>query len=99
MFNFDEITGFEWDKGNIDKNPGKHGVSNIETEQIFFNEPVLITDDEIHSSALEKRYSALGKTDNDKYLAVIFTLRNNMIRVISARLMSKKERKIYSEKA
>lgn len=97
MINFEIIEGFQWDEGNIKKNPKKHGIYNIESEQIFFNEPLLIVEDNFHSSHNEKRYSALGITDIGKNLTVIFTIRNNFIRIISSRIMSDRERKIYNE--
>jgi len=90
-----DCLGFEWDKGNIDKNWIKHGVSSSECEQIFFNRPLLIQNDIVHSE-LEERYYALGKTDTNRFLFVVFTIRNNFIRVISARDMSRKERRMYN---
>lgn len=99
MIDFEKIEGFQWDRGNIEKNPRKHGISNIESEQIFFNEPLIVTGDIVHSTTKEKRYYALGRTDSEKYLSVVFTLRENLIRIISARIMSKKEKEIYYEKA
>ncbi len=98
LIDIKKIEGFRWDRGNIEKNPRKHGVANIESEQIFFNEPLIKTSDIIHSTHKEKRYYALGKTDNEKYLTVVFTLKENLIRIISARIMSKKEKEIYDEK-
>lgn len=98
MIKFDKIEGFQWDKGNIDKNLQKHGISNNESEQIFFNEPLIVAGDIIHSTSDEIRYFALGKTNSNKQLTVIFTIRENLIRIISARLMSKKEKEIYHEK-
>ncbi|MBN8584308.1 MAG: BrnT family toxin [Ignavibacteria bacterium] len=95
---FDKIEGFQWDKGNIDKNLRKHGVTNLESEQIFFNDPLIVSSDTVHSTGEEKRFYALGRTDNEKYLTVVFTLRENLIRIISARKMSKKEKEIYNEK-
>ncbi|MBU1342852.1 MAG: BrnT family toxin [Proteobacteria bacterium] len=89
-----QCIGFEWDKGNIDKNWMKHKVTPSECEQIFFNHPLLVQDDTLHSN-IEKRYYALGKTDIKRLLFVVFTLRNKLIRVISARDMSRKERKAY----
>jgi uncharacterized DUF497 family protein len=91
-----QCLGFEWDKGNIDKNRIKHKVSSSECEQIFFNHPLLIQDDILHST-IEKRYYALGKTDMNRSLFVVLTVRNNLIRVISARDMSRKERKVYND--
>jgi uncharacterized DUF497 family protein len=98
VIDFEKFEGFQWDKGNIDKNSRKHGVTNLESEQIFFNEPLIVTSDTIHSTGEEKRFYALGRTDNEKYLTVVFTLRENLIRIISARIMSKKEKEIYNEK-
>lgn len=88
-------TGFDWDKDNIEKNWLKHKVSPVECEQVFFNK-ALVAEDLKHSQR-EKRYYALGLTDDKRLLFVAFTIRKNLIRVISARDMSKKERKIYEE--
>ncbi|RLB92663.1 MAG: BrnT family toxin [Deltaproteobacteria bacterium] len=89
-----DCLGFEWDKGNIDKNWIKHKASSSECEQNFFNRPLLIQDDSLHSES-EERYYALGKTDINRFLFVVFTIRNNIIRVISTRDMSRKERRMY----
>lgn len=89
-----QCLGFDWDKGNIDKNWLKHDVSPAECEQFFFNRPLLIQDDIAHSKS-ERRFFALGKTDSKRALFIVFTVRNNLIRVISARDMSRKERKVY----
>lgn len=96
---FEKITGFEWDKGNEQKNV-KHGVTPAEAEQVFLNEPVIITPDVSHSGS-EQRYRALGMTNDDRLLTVIFTLRGNdtLFRVISARDMHRKERAIYEQEA
>jgi uncharacterized DUF497 family protein len=91
-----QCTGFQWDDGNSDKNWQKHGVLPMECEQIFFNEPLLLLDDTKHS-AIEHRYYALGRTNTLRLLFVVFTLRGSLIRVISARTMSKKEQKIYAQ--
>jgi len=93
---FEQFAGFQWDKGNIDKNLHKHDVENWECEQIFFNEPLIILEDQKHALE-EKRWAALGKTDFDRLLMVIFTKRSRLIRVISARDMNKKEKKYYEE--
>ena len=95
---FPEFEGFDWDKGNIEKNLHKHGVQNSECEQIFFNEPLVILTDDEHSFA-EERYAAFGRTDNGRMLAVIFTKRQNLIRIISARDMNKKERIFYESES
>lgn len=94
---FEQFSGFQWDRGNRDKNLLKPNVENWECEQIFFNNPLIILDDPKHS-IYEKRWAAFGKTDAERFLVVIFTERNNLIRVISARDMNKRERKFYEEK-
>ncbi|MEK7111246.1 MAG: BrnT family toxin [Patescibacteria group bacterium] len=86
---------FEWNKGNVDKNLKKHGVKNEEAEEVFLNDPLIYED--LKHSELEKRYDCLGKTDKNKKLFISFTLRDDKIRIISARLMSKKERKKYEQ--
>ncbi len=91
-----QVEGFDWDKGNIEKNWDQHRVSYIECEEVFFNQPLLIQEDEIHSMA-EPRYYGLGRTNDGRYLFIVFTVRKNKIRVISARDMSRKERRIYRE--
>ncbi len=87
-------TGFDWDEGNIDKNWEKHQVSPFECEQLFFNRPLVVKDDEKHSRD-EGRFYALGKTDAEKRLFLVFALRGDKIRVISARSMSRREQEVY----
>jgi hypothetical protein len=91
-----QCCGFDWDGGNTDKNWFKHKVTLSECEQIFFNHPLVIQDDIIHSKA-EQRFYALGQTDSKRFLFIAFTVRNNLIRVISARDMSRKERRVFSD--
>ena len=91
---FPQITGFEWDEGNSDKNWHRHEVSRAEAEQLFLNRPLVVADDPRHSGA-EARFFALGRTDANRLLAVVFTLRGLLLRVISARPMSRKERRFY----
>ena len=90
------IVGFDWDEGNIHKNENKHGLKWTMIEEVFFNEPLLILEDFKHSLN-ECRCVALGKNDLDDLVTVVFTVRKNHIRVISARAMSKKERMIYAK--
>jgi uncharacterized protein len=97
MIDFSRVAGFEWDVGNARKNE-KHGVSMAEAEQVFFNAPLLLLDDEKHSQQ-EARHHALGQTDTGRLLHLTFTLRkaSSLIRVISARDMHRKERTIYEQ--
>ena len=89
-----DLCGFEWDQGNLEKNWFKHNVSPLECEQVFFNQPLVVAEDTKHSRQ-ERRLYALGRTDADRYLFVVFTVRNKRIRIVSARDMSRKERAIY----
>jgi len=90
--------GVEWDESNIEKNWEKHQVLPTECEEVFFNQPLVVTDDKRHSDQ-ERRYYVLGRTDTGRRLFIAYTIRKNNIRVISARDMSRKERKIYNEAA
>ena len=92
----DNCTGFQWDDGNSKKNRIKHKVSQNECEQVFFNVPLLVRNDMEHS-VNEHRWYLLGQTDSARFLFVVFTVRNNLIRVISARDMNKKEKEVYYE--
>ncbi|MBF0522549.1 MAG: BrnT family toxin [Candidatus Omnitrophica bacterium] len=88
--------GFQWDGGNSLKSWLKHHVSQGEAEQIFFNDPLLLVMDPRHSQD-EARYWALGYTDDDRQLFIVFTIRKNLIRVISARNMNRKEKVDYEK--
>ena len=98
MIDFQKIVGFQWDSGNAYKNHNKHDVAQGEAEEIFFNQPLLIEGDEKHSLK-ENRFLALGVTNTMRLLSIIFTLRSQetLIRIVSARSMSKKERAFYEK--
>ena len=87
-------TGFQWDGGNAEKNWIRHRVSRGEAEETFFRQPLVVADDEVHSTN-EERFYALGHTNRGRLLFVVFTIRRRRIRVISARDMTKREREIY----
>jgi uncharacterized protein len=89
--------GFDWDEGNSNKNWHLHEVTDGECEDVFFNLPLVIASDKKHSES-ENRFFALGRTDADRWLFIAFTIRNQLIRVISARDMTKREERIYAEK-
>ena len=91
-----EFSGFQWDRGNRDKSRLKHGVAVEAAEQWFYNDPMVAVDVR-HSTELEKRYILLGETDEDRKLFIAFTMRDDWVRVISARPMHEKERKYYEE--
>ena len=93
MISLQKIEGFDWDTGNAGKSE-KHGVTQIEAEQVFLNEPLLMLHDVKHSHS-EARFHALGRTNDGRLLHITFTLRaeGTKIRMISARDMHPKERK------
>lgn len=94
MIIFNEPIKFEWDKGNRGKNFDKHGVSDHECEEAFFDPNKKILRDILHS-AREERYILLGQSKENRMLLIAFTLRKDKVRVISARDLNKKERKLY----
>ena len=96
MEHISQARGFDWDEANAIKIWDKHSVSQAECEQVFFNEPLVVADDVKHSS-VEQRYYVLGATDQERRLFLVFTMRGDLIRVISARDMNQKERRIYQD--
>ncbi len=89
------LEGFDWDKANID-HLKKHAVGDKECETVFLNKPFILTRDDTHSQA-EERFRVYGQTNRKRLIVLIFTIRNNKIRVISARDQNKKERKEFKE--
>lgn len=99
MLDLAAIEGFEWDSGNARKNE-KHGVSQQEAEQVFFNQPLLLLEDSTHSGE-EPRIHALGATNDARLIHISFTIRGSgtLIRIISARPMHRKEKVVYGQAA
>jgi uncharacterized protein len=91
-----KILSFDWDDGNRTKNWTRHEVSWLECENVFFNDPLFVLPDPTHSKQKE-RFHALGHTNHGRLLFISFTVRKERIRVISAREMSRRERRAYSE--
>ena len=83
------------DQGNRGKN-AKPRVSDDKCEEVFFNLPLLLAPDEAHSQR-EDRYHVLGQTHALRRLCIAFTMRGTQIRVISARDMTRNERRTYDE--
>jgi len=92
----DSWIGFDWDEGNLHKNWERHRVTAEEAEDAFFHEPLVVRGDVRHSKG-EKRYYALGQTAAGRRLFVAFTVRGDLIRVISVRDMNRNEGKIYAK--
>ena len=93
---FPQPVVFEWDDGNRSKSWEKHGVRELECEEVFSHRPLLVFDDPGHSGA-EPRHLALGQTHAGRWLFAVFTVRGEKVRVISARDMSRRERRNYAE--
>lgn len=94
---FKQPLTFEWDKWNSEK-PKKHGLTPEETEEAFFDENKIIFGDWKHSVD-EQRITLLGKTKKGRLLNITYTTRDDKIRVITARLINKKEVKLYEKAA
>lgn len=93
--NFTKLEGFEWDEGNLG-HIEKHNVSYNECEEVFLSKPLIANKDETHSQT-EERFRAYGQTNKNRLLMMIFTIRSNRIRIISARNQNKKERKEFQK--
>ncbi len=96
LLHLEDSVGFQWDAGNSGKNQEKHGVSDGECEEIFFNDALLVGEDAGHSQD-EPRGFALGQTNAGRMLLLVFTIRSQLIRVISARDMTPAERERYAQ--
>jgi hypothetical protein len=85
---------FEWDDDKARKNKQKHGIS-FETAQMVFCDPYRVEFfDDKNSTIEEQRYDVIGKVDD--MLFVVYTERTDKIRIISARLATSVERRVYN---
>jgi len=91
------VVGFEWDNGNKGKNFLKHKIRDEECEEVFFDHKKKILMDKIHSGK-EERHILIGKTKKQKLIFLVFTIRKNKVRIISARDQHRKEKIIYAKK-
>lgn len=97
MKSIPEPVSFQWDSGNTSKNKEKHNVLSEEVEQVFFDQHKKQFKDELHTTNKEKWYILIGKTKNNRILFVVYTIRNKMVRVISARDLNRKEQQLYEK--
>lgn len=97
MRQYPAVLNFEWDSEKAAKNLAKHGVSFEEAETVFGDPLGRIVTDPRHS-ADEDRYVLMGLSHQRRLLAVMFTERGEQIRIISARQVTRRERKSYEEK-
>jgi hypothetical protein len=89
---------FEWDSQKAQTNETKHNVSFHEAATVF-GDPLAVTFQDPDHSVNESRFITLGLSRFNQWLVVSHTDRSGKIRNISARRMTKKERKIYEEKS
>ena len=87
---------FEWDSGKASANLAKHAVSFEEASTVFGDPLGRITDDPRHS-AEERRFALLGLSRTGRYLVVMFTERGELVRLISARRATGRERREYEK--
>jgi len=93
-----KVFEFEWDKGNASKNI-KHTVDDKEAEEVFFDKDKVTFPDTIHSTEGEERLRIIGKTKRNRLLFIVFTKREQKIRIISARDVNRKEVPLYEKAA
>ncbi|MGK7947785.1 MAG: BrnT family toxin [Xenococcaceae cyanobacterium] len=87
---------FEWDNNKAESNILKHGITFKEAVTVFADPYLLFTEDS-KNSLREEREWAIGESEKGSILVVIFTMRDEKIRIISARKATKRERKRYEE--
>jgi hypothetical protein len=91
-----EPLSFDWDDGNINKNFERHLITTNMAEEPFKDRYLLTFPDPSHSKK-EARYNLIGKTKDEDLLFITYTIRATKIRIISARVADKKERKFYEQ--
>jgi hypothetical protein len=89
---------FEWNELKANANLKKHGVSFEEAKTVFDNVLAAIFEDKLHSID-ERREIIIGHSQNNRLLLISFTERPNAIRIISARLATRREREDYDQNA
>jgi uncharacterized DUF497 family protein len=87
---------FEWDPSKAKKNLNKHGVSFEEATSVFYDALMVTGADPDHSVG-EERLISFGVSSSGRLLVVAHTERGSTIRIISARIATRLERKIYEE--
>ena len=88
---------FEWDSDKAARNLVKHGVSFQDAATVFGDHLAMTYFDPDHSDT-EDRFLTFGETEKGRFVVVSHTDRGNHVRIISARTMTRKERREYEEK-
>jgi uncharacterized protein len=87
---------FEWDASKAKLNLRKHGVSFEEASTVFLDSLARTIHDRLHSEE-EDRFVNLGESQLRRLLVVVFTDRGDRIRIISARVATRRERRDYEQ--
>ncbi len=87
------VIKFEWDEEKAKLNLAKHGIPFETAAKVFLDENRIEIYDETHSNEGEDRYITIGLAG--EVLFVVYTERHPQIRLISARLATAKERRLY----
>ncbi len=87
---------FEWDENKAVINLSKHGVS-FEEAKTVFDDPLYVDFYDPDHSDYEERYLIVGESNRGRLLIVSYTERGDLIRLISARVVTKAEREAYEE--
>ena len=93
-----DLLEFEWDPEKAAANVRKHRIFFREAAMVFRDVFSFTYDDAAHSRG-EQRYVTLGMSDQGRVLVVAHTMRGEMVRIISVRKATKRERKAYEEKS
>ena len=88
---------FEWNKAKATSNKKKHGISFEEAQSVFYDEYAIQFYDIEHTELEEDRFLMLGVSSESKILLVCHCEKDsgNIIRIISARKATRKERQYY----
>ena len=85
---------FEWDDNKAESNVLKHGISFEEAVTVFADPYLLFTEDSEHSEG-EQREWAIGEVEDGSIVVVVFTMRGERVRIISARKATKRQCQQY----
>ena len=87
---------FEWDPQKAKTNEQKHNLTFHEGATVF-GDPLAITFPDPDHSVDEERYLTFGLSSLNRLVVISHTQRAGKTRIINARLMTRRERKIYEE--
>ena len=84
--------GYEWDPKKAKQNLRKHGIAFSDEVSVFFDDAAITIED---INPEEERFATLGMDALGRILVLVYTWREDNIRMISARKATEKERKQY----